>query len=50
MMKRIVASGAKPSMVTHVERVAEPLEHERRAGDELQLEVGVRRGSPRARS
>ena len=25
-----------------VERVAEPLEHERRAGDELQLEVGVR--------
>ena len=41
MMKRMVASGAKPSCVTHVERVAEPLQHERRAGDELELELGV---------
>ena len=42
MMKRIVASGVNPSCVDDVERVAEALEHERRAGDELQLEVRVR--------
>ena len=41
MMKRMVASGAKPSMRHHVERVAEPLEHERGARDELELELGV---------
>ena len=50
MMKRIVASGSKPSMRHHVDGVAEPLEHERGAGDELQLEVGVVLDRARART
>ena len=41
MMKRIVASGTKPSRRSDVDGVAEALEHERCARDELQLEVGV---------
>ena len=48
MMKRMVASGVEAVRASStLERVAEPLEHERRADDELELELGMVAGPPR---
>ena len=50
MINRIVASGAKPSCVHYVDGGAEPLEEGGRGGDELELELGVRRDGLAGRS